>query len=69
MITPELIQRINFLARKQRSEGLTEAEQKEQEQLRRTYIEAIKKQVRASLDNIKPQQEHCSSDCNCYKHH
>ena len=42
MITPELIARINELARKKRSEGLTEEELAEQAKLRRIYLETTR---------------------------
>ena len=38
----ELIERINVLARKQKSEGLNEEELKEQAKLRKEYIDSIK---------------------------
>lgn len=47
------IDRINELARKQKAEGLTEEERKEQFALRREYIEAYKKSLIAQLDNIR----------------
>jgi uncharacterized protein YnzC (UPF0291/DUF896 family) len=47
------IDRINELAKKQKSEGLTEAEKKEQFELRREYIEAYKKSLIEQLDNIR----------------
>lgn len=46
------IDRINELARKQKDEGLTEAEKTEQAKLRREYIEAYKQSLIAQLDNI-----------------
>lgn len=46
------IDRINELARKQKDEGLTEAEKAEQATLRREYIEAYKQSLIAQLDNI-----------------
>lgn len=46
------IDRINELARKQKAEGLTEAEKTEQAKLRREYIEAYKQSLIAQLDNI-----------------
>ena len=42
MITPELVARINELARKKRSEGLSEAETAEQASLRRVYLDSIR---------------------------
>ena len=46
------IDRINELARKQKSEGLTDAEKAEQATLRREYIEAYKQNLIAQLENI-----------------
>ncbi|MBR6902852.1 MAG: DUF896 domain-containing protein [Clostridia bacterium] len=46
------IDRINELARKQKGEGLTEAEKTEQAALRREYIKAYKQSLIAQLDNI-----------------
>lgn len=53
MITPELIARINELARKKRSEGLTEEELAEQAKLRRIYLDTIRSRVEATLQNIE----------------
>ncbi len=47
------IDRINELAKKQKSEGLSEEEKKEQFELRREYIEAYKKSLIEQLDNIR----------------
>lgn len=47
----EKIERINFLAKKSKTEGLTEAETKEQAELRREYIESYKASLRANLEN------------------
>lgn len=44
--------RINELARKSKAEGLTEAERQEQAELRREYIEAVRRNLRGQLDNI-----------------
>ena len=53
----EKIARINELYHKSKAEGLTEAEKKEQADLRREYIEAMKMNVRAQLNNISIQNE------------
>lgn len=53
LITPELIARINALARKKRTVGLTPKEQQEQSALRAQYIQSIRAQVRAQLDCIE----------------
>ena len=52
MITEKDIARINELYHKQKGEGLTPAEKEEQAKLRRAYIDAIKGNVRAQLNNI-----------------
>ena len=46
------IARINELYKKSKAEGLTEAEAAEQAVLRKEYIEAFRKNLRAQLDNI-----------------
>lgn len=46
------IDRINILARKAKAEGLTEAEKKEQDLLRKEYIANVRRNLRAQLDNI-----------------
>ena len=53
MITPELIARINELAQKKRTVGLTEEEMAEQQKLRRQYLDSIRSQVKGMLDNIE----------------
>lgn len=50
-MTKEKIERINFLARKSRTqEGLTKQEQQEQALLRKEYIDAMKASLKAQLD-------------------
>ena len=46
------IDRINTLAHKAKSVGLTEEEKKERDQLRREYIATIRMNLRSQLDNI-----------------
>ena len=53
MITPELLARINALARKKRTEGLSEAELAEQKELYKIYLAAIRGQVTSLLDSIE----------------
>ncbi len=53
LITPEMIARINALARKKRTVGLSPQEQQEQSALRAQYIQAIRAQVKAQLDCIE----------------
>ena len=45
------IDRINVLARKSKTEGLTEAEKEEQAALRREYVAAVKRNLIAQLEN------------------
>ena len=51
-MTQEKIQRINELYRKSQAEGLSEAEKKEQDLLRKEYIANVKKNLRHQLNNI-----------------
>ncbi len=51
------IDRINELARKKKSVGLTESEVQEHERLRRQYIDEFKESLRATLDQVYIQQE------------
>ncbi|WP_409336550.1 DUF896 domain-containing protein [Eubacterium sp. F2] len=53
MVTKEQISRINELAHKQKSIGLTAEEREEQKVLRRAYIDAFKENLRAQLDRIE----------------
>lgn len=46
------IDRINELARKSKTEGLTAEEKEEQKKLRAEYIAVIRMNMRAQLDNI-----------------
>ena len=48
-----LTKRINELARKSKTEGLTPAEKKEQAILRKEWLEKFKANFRAQLDNIE----------------
>jgi uncharacterized protein YnzC (UPF0291/DUF896 family) len=53
MITKELIARINELARKAGSVGLTEEESAERDQLRKQYLQAFRSRMRAQLEMIE----------------
>lgn len=53
MITPELLARINELARKKRTVGLTDDELAEQKELYKIYLAAIRGQVTSLLDSIE----------------
>ncbi|MBQ8163344.1 MAG: DUF896 domain-containing protein [Clostridia bacterium] len=47
----EKIERINFLARKQRESGLTDEEKAEQAALREEYILGFRASIRGIMDN------------------
>lgn len=51
------IDRINELAHKAKSVGLTEEEKKEQSKLRQEFIANIRMNLKTQLDNIDIQQE------------
>lgn len=46
------IARINELYHKMKAEGLTEAEQAEQKQLRQEYIASVRNNLRSQLDHV-----------------
>ena len=50
-MTNEKIARINELARKSKTTGLTEAEKAEQQALRQEYVADVKASLRAQLNN------------------
>ncbi|WJH34080.1 DUF896 domain-containing protein [Paenibacillus aurantius] len=49
----ETIARINELARKAKTVGLTDEEVEERNELRKIYIEAFKSSLKVQLDSIK----------------
>ncbi|MEK6990909.1 DUF896 domain-containing protein [Paenibacillus sp. FSL K6-1566] len=48
-----LVERINLLALKQKSEGLTEEEMKERAELREIYLNNIRRNFRQQLESIE----------------
>ena len=54
-MTNEKIARINELAHKSKTTGLTEAEKAEQQALRREYLDDIKASLRTQLNNTSIQ--------------
>ncbi|MBR3988655.1 MAG: DUF896 domain-containing protein [Clostridia bacterium] len=48
----KMIARINELAKKKKTEGLTEAETKEQKELYKVYLAEIRGQFSQTLDNV-----------------
>ncbi|MZQ76128.1 MAG: DUF896 domain-containing protein [Peptoclostridium sp.] len=53
MVTEEKIARINYLAKKSKEQGLTDAEKQEQAKLRAEYVSAVKANLKSQLDSIK----------------
>ncbi|MEF9953852.1 MAG: DUF896 domain-containing protein [Clostridium sp.] len=53
----EMIDRINALYHKSKDSTLTEDEKAEQDKLRKEYVEAIKTNMRGSLNNITIKEE------------
>ena len=53
MITAQLIQRINILAKKKKDSGLSPEETTEQSQLRRIYLDTIRGRLKQSLEQIE----------------
>ncbi len=52
-MTDQEIQRINELAHKAKTQGLTPEEEAERAKLRRAYIDAMKASLKSQLDNIR----------------
>lgn len=53
MLPKERIDRINVLAKKAKTEGLTPDEVKEREKLRKEYLEIFRSNFKNQLSNIK----------------
>lgn len=68
MLNQERLARINELAQKQRSLGLTAAEQAEQHALRQAYLEAFRASMRAQLAAQGLQPLSKPGTCTCGKH-
>ncbi len=51
-MTQNLLERINFLAKKSKTEGLTDSEKKEQQELRTQYIKEFRQGVTNTLQNV-----------------
>jgi uncharacterized protein YnzC (UPF0291/DUF896 family) len=70
MISEALIERINELARKKKSQGLTPAEQAEQKKLYKIYLADIREQVTTQIDAgaIEPPGHVCDETCNHHQH-
>lgn len=53
MLSPEKIERINELARIKKEKGLSEAEKKEQLELREEYLNAFRSGMRYHIEGMK----------------
>lgn len=53
MISKEMIDRINFLAKKSKTTGLNDDEKKEQKKLREEYLKNFRENFKKQLDNIE----------------
>ena len=51
-MTNELLERINFLYKKSKAEGLTEEEKAEQTKLRQQYIKSFRQGLENTLSNV-----------------
>ncbi|EME8125400.1 DUF896 family protein [Enterococcus faecium] len=53
MLSPEKIERINELARKKKENGLSKAEEQEQINLRKEYLEVFRSGMRHHIEGMK----------------
>ncbi|MGG3738966.1 DUF896 domain-containing protein [Aeribacillus pallidus] len=53
MLSKEKIARINELAKKAKSVGLTEEEAKEQSRLRGEYLQAFRQSMKKTIENVR----------------
>lgn len=65
MITKELVEQINRLARKQKTVGLNEEEKLEQKLAREQYLKGIRTQLKSMLDSVKVVDKDHNSEENC----
>ncbi|MBQ6152578.1 MAG: DUF896 domain-containing protein [Ruminococcus sp.] len=49
----ELLEEINYLAKKKKEQGLTEEEQKRQQELRQEYLKGFREKFKSQLDNVE----------------
>ena len=64
MIDQKLIDRINFLANKSKTIGLTDEEKEEQAKLRQEYLRLFKEGFRQRLESIKIVKEYKEDENN-----
>ncbi|MDD3653518.1 MAG: DUF896 domain-containing protein [Desulfotomaculaceae bacterium] len=67
MISKDLLEQINYLAKKQRNQGLTVEEKKKQRELRERYLEYIRSYVSNTLESagFKPKNKKHGGACDC----
>ena len=53
MLSEEKINRINELAKKAKTDGLSIQEQQEQKKLREDYLSSFRKNMRGQIENVK----------------
>ena len=53
VISDKKLERINELAKKAKTVGLTEEEKAERDLLRKEYLEAVRRNFKATLDSIE----------------
>jgi uncharacterized protein YnzC (UPF0291/DUF896 family) len=53
MLSPDKMNRINELARKSKTAGLSIEEAKEQSTLRQEYLQTFRKTMRGTIENVK----------------
>jgi uncharacterized protein YnzC (UPF0291/DUF896 family) len=72
-MSKELIERINELAHKKKTEGLTAEEKSEQQELYKIYLKSVRQQVTTQLENAginkKGNGQHVCHDGCCEHHH
>lgn len=64
MIDKKLIDRINYLAKKDKEEGLTEEEKEERVRLRQEYLKLFRAGFKQQLDSIKVVKEYKEDEDN-----
>ncbi|MDR2610228.1 MAG: DUF896 domain-containing protein [Clostridiales Family XIII bacterium] len=69
MLEKRKMERINELARKQKSEGLSEAEQAEQRELRQEYLKKFRSVFKSQLDTIEFVDANTDDDAGSGKPH
>lgn len=67
MIPKDLLEQINYLAKKQRDEGLTAEDKKQQRGLRERYLEYVRGHVIDTLESagFKPKNRKHDGACDC----